>query len=424
MSGKEARPARSRGSDQDLRRENELLRQRLAEAEATLRALRAGEADAVLIGTEREQVLTLESPDMPYRVLVEQMPDAAVTLTADGAIIQANRRFADLLSRPVRALVGTSLRDHAHPDSRRALETLLCDGCGADAHGEVTLRREDGTDVTVYFGARPLREGAYGSCLVMTDLTTQRHYEELRRTEEALRASEQQLREADRRKDEFLATLAHELRNPLVPMRNAVEVLKAKSTLTPELDWACGVLDRQVRLMGRLLDDLLDVSRIAHHQLALRMERVALATVLEAALEISKPLLDAAGHTLVLALPAEPIHLRADPLRLSQVFGNLLNNAAKYTETGGRVEVVASQDDGSVTVTIKDSGIGISPEMLPRIFEIFTQGKQAIRRAQGGLGIGLSLVKGLVELHDGTIEARSDGPGRGSEFIVRLPLNA
>jgi signal transduction histidine kinase len=269
-----------------------------------------------------------------------------------------------------------------------------------------------------------MREGAYGSCIVVTDLTTQRHYEELRRTQEELRGSEERLREADRRKDEFLAVLAHELRNPLVPMRNAVELLKAKGPLPEELEWSRGVIDRQVRLMARLLDDLLDVARIVRNTLELRYERVALGTVLEAALETSRPLIDAGRHELVVSVPPEPMHLRADPARLSQVFGNILNNAAKYTDPGGRIEVVARREGAQVVVSIKDSGIGIAPDVLPKVFDIFTQSQQAIERAQGGLGVGLSLVKRLTEMHGGTVEARSEGEGRGSEFVVRLPLDA
>ena len=174
--------------------------------------------------------------------------------------------------------------------------------------------------------------------------------------------------------------------------------------------------------MARLLEDLLDVSRISRNKLELRQERVELAAVLEVALETSRPVIEAGGHELTVTLPPEPIHLHADPLRLAQVFANLLNNAAKYTEEGGRIRLTAERQGSDVIVSVKDSGIGIAADMLPRIFEIFSQAKPALVRSQGGLGIGLSLVKGLVELHGGSIEARSDGPGRGSEFVVRLPV--
>jgi CheY-like chemotaxis protein len=174
--------------------------------------------------------------------------------------------------------------------------------------------------------------------------------------------------------------------------------------------------------MARLLEDLLDVSRISLHKLELRKEHVELAGVLEAALETSRPVIDAGGHALTLDLPPEPIHLDADPVRLAQVFANLLNNAAKYTEKGGRIRVTAARVGDEVIVSVMDSGIGIVPEVLPRIFDIFSQAQPALAWSQGGLGIGLSLVKGLVELHGGSVEARSEGPGRGSEFVVRLPV--
>jgi CheY-like chemotaxis protein/two-component sensor histidine kinase len=182
------------------------------------------------------------------------------------------------------------------------------------------------------------------------------------------------------------------------------------------------VLDRQVQVMSRLLEDLLDVSRISRSMLELRKERVELSAVLEAALETSRPLIEAGGHELTVELPPEPILLHADPLRLAQVFANLLNNAAKYTEDGGHTWLRAWREGSQVVVSVADDGIGIDPATLPRIFEIFSQAEPAVVRSQDGLGIGLSLVKGLVELHDGAVEARSEGRGRGSEFVVRLPV--
>ena len=398
-----------------LRQENAALRERLEEVEATLHAVRAGEVDALFLDTERDQVLTLETPEKPYRLLVEQMANAAATLTDEGAIIYANRRFADLLSRPLSELIGKPLETVVRPESRTVLETLLRDGRAAEAHAEITLQRDDGTCVTVYLGVRTLREGALGSCLVVTDVTTQRHYDELRRATEALKI-------ADRRKDEFVATLAHELRNPLAPIRNAVQVLRAKALHHPELQWSRDVIDRQVRVMARLLEDLLDVSRISLQKLELRKERIEWAAVLEGALETSRPVIEASRHKLTLTPPTQPILIEADPLRLAQVFSNLLNNAAKYTEDGGDIWLTAETQGSELIVSVRDSGIGIAGEMLPHLFEMFSQAKPALVRSQGGLGIGLALVKGLVELHGGSIEARSAGSGQGSEFVVRLPI--
>jgi PAS domain S-box-containing protein len=239
----------------------------------------------------------------------------------------------------------------------------------------------------------------------------------------ALKDAEDRLRDADRRKDEFLATLAHELRNPLAPISNAVQFLKA-TVHEPKAAWGLGVVERQVQTMARLLDDLLDVSRISRNKLVLRREQVELGAVLRQAVETSRPLIDMGGHALSVALPPEPVLLDADPVRLAQVFSNLLTNAAKYTPGGGHIDVSAARSGDEVAVSVRDDGIGIAPDMLPRLFEIFSQAEPALARAQGGLGIGLSLVRGLVELHGGRIEAHSAGTGHGSQFVVTLPVHA
>jgi PAS domain S-box-containing protein len=406
----------------DLQRDNEELRQRLEEAEQAIQAIRAGEVDAVLVETERQQVYTLETADNPYRLLVTRVPYPAATLTDDGSIIWCNGRFADLLQRPPASLCGRPICDFAAPESITKLKALLHDGRTIEVHDTVNLLRDDGSPASACLGVSPLREGALGLCLMVTDLTERRHYEELQRTQAALHASEERLKDADRKKDEFLATLAHELRNPLAPLRNAAQILKVKCPPLPELQWAQGVIDRQVRLMARMLDDLLDVSSISRNTLELRTERIELASVLEAALETSRPVIEACGHELDVALPSEPIHLQADPVRLAQAFANLLNNAAKYTEKGGRIRLSVERKGNEVTVSVKDDGIGIMAEMLPRIFDIFSQAKRGLVRSQGGIGIGLSLVKGLVELHGGSVEAKSAGLDRGSEFVVHLPV--
>lgn len=235
--------------------------------------------------------------------------------------------------------------------------------------------------------------------------------------------AEEALREADRRKDEFLATLAHELRNPLAPIRMTVQLLKAKGAGDAESQWALDVVDRQVQQMVRLLEDLLDVSRISYGKLALRLERVELAAVIHRAVETSRPFINEGRHLLELHLPPGPVFLNADPVRLAQVFSNLLNNAAKFTPKNGRIEITAQVVGTEVEIAVRDNGPGISAGKLGSIFEIFSQGDRS-GHAHGGLGIGLALVKGLLELHRGHIEARSEGPGRGSEFIVRLPLAA
>ena len=238
------------------------------------------------------------------------------------------------------------------------------------------------------------------------------------------KATEEALLEADRRKNRFLAVLAHELRNPLAPIRSAVQVLKLRGSPDPTERRVQDIIDRQLAHLARLVDDLLDVSRITHGKLKLRTESIELTRILDQAIETTRHLPECQGVNLSVALPAEPIYLEADPVRLTQVFANLLHNACKFTPEGGRVRVGAERAGAQVVVRVEDSGIGISREGLPGLFELFSQDDAAPADKPGGLGIGLSLVKGLVELHGGSVEVRSEGPGSGAEFTVRLPARA
>ncbi|HEY6822069.1 MAG TPA: PAS domain-containing protein [Burkholderiales bacterium] len=235
--------------------------------------------------------------------------------------------------------------------------------------------------------------------------------------------AEDALREADRRKDEFLAILAHELRNPLAPIRNAVAILKRKGGAgDPELTWSRGVIERQVAQMTRLIDDLLDIERISRGKLLLRKERVPLERIVDLALETTRPQINAAGHRLSVVLPTEPVILDADPTRLGQVLANLLINACKYTEQRGTISIAAAVERGKLSLSVEDNGIGFGPELASQLFKPFSQLAAGAARATGGLGIGLSLVQGIVTLHGGTVEAHSEGPGRGSRFTVELPI--
>jgi len=234
--------------------------------------------------------------------------------------------------------------------------------------------------------------------------------------------SEEALKDADRRKDEFLATLAHELRNPLAPISNAVQLLRRPDGRR-QADRVIEMVGRQVRQIVRLVDDLMEVSRITRGKIDLKLERLPFADVVQGAVETSQPMIERAGHRLAVALPDEPLCLEADRVRLTQVFANLLNNAAKYTDTGGHIWFEARRDGDTLVATVRDTGIGIPPEALPRVFDMFAQA-HSIGRGQGGLGIGLTMVRSLVEMHHGSVEARSAGPGQGSEFVVRLPLAA
>jgi signal transduction histidine kinase len=233
-----------------------------------------------------------------------------------------------------------------------------------------------------------------------------------------------QLREQDRRKDEFLATLSHELRNPLAPIRTAAKIIASPQLTSSQLQQAQSIIERQVTHMALLLDDLLNIARITQGKLSLKKERVALSDVMDAAIEAARPRLDGKNHHLSMSLPPEAIALDADPLRLAQILSNLLINAAKYSNPGGHVDVQATHQAGTLSISVKDDGIGLAEESIAGIFEMFSQIEEVEGRSEGGLGIGLALVKGLAELHGGTVEARSAGLGQGSEFTVRLPISA
>jgi signal transduction histidine kinase/ActR/RegA family two-component response regulator len=286
--------------------------------------------------------------------------------------------------------------------------------------------KKDGTLLNVSLTVSPVKDlngTIVGASKIARDITQRKRMEAALRQEIAIRErAEAALLEADRRKDEFLALLAHELRNPLAPIRYALAGNKKAGRTPEQRKRAEEIIERQVTHMSRLLDDLLDISRITRGALELKKNPTELTLAVGTAIETARPFLDAKHHSLSLDLPKTPVHLQADPVRLAQAFSNLLINAAKYTDPGGHIQLVAAHAGHEVVVTIRDNGIGISADMMPRLFTLFSQAQAALERAEGGLGIGLSLVRGVVTLHGGSVEARSDGPGTGSEFIVRLPV--
>jgi len=253
------------------------------------------------------------------------------------------------------------------------------------------------------------------------DITDRKRAEDERRELEARRSVEAALREADRRKDEFLAMLGHELRNPLAPIGIALQILREAPPGGPDASWARDSIGRQLAHMTRLLDDLLDISRITLGKIRLQLEAVDLGRVVVNALEAARPTTDGFGHRVTVNVPDEPLYVRGDGVRLTQVVSNLLNNAAKYTDRGGRIELCLERDAAGIRLAVRDDGIGLPADALETIFDLFSQAPNGRERGPGGLGVGLTLAKRLVELHGGTVEARSDGPRRGSEFVVRLP---
>ncbi|HEY4395588.1 MAG TPA: PAS domain S-box protein [Polyangia bacterium] len=311
---------------------------------------------------------------------------------------------------------GTTFLSHIHPDDRAHVR-LTIDRFTKTAEpyeNEYRIVRPNGTvrmlhswvDLEKNAAGNPVR--VIGTCQDVTDV----------------KRAEQELREADRRKDEFLAMLSHELRNPLAPILSAVEIIEqtGPAAREPHATYQA-IITRQVLHMKRLLDDLLDVARVSRGKIRLRREQVELGTLLLQAVEVSRPMIADKGHTLELALGREPLPVEADSTRIVQVFANLINNAAKYTDAGGHIRLGARVERGQAVVSVRDDGTGMGADLLARAFDLFVQQTQSFDRAQGGLGIGLTMVRTLVKMHGGSVEAFSEGPGRGSEFVVRLPLS-
>jgi two-component system CheB/CheR fusion protein len=352
----------------------------------------------------------LRETEARFRDMADHAPVLIWLLGPSGCEF-VNRETLRFLGCAIEDVKGWGWRRFIHPEDARAYMAEYVRSVAEQRpfEAQVRFRRADGEYRWFRSSGVPRRraDGAplgYVGCSV--DITE-------------IKESEDALREADRRKDEFLATLAHELRNPLAPIRSSLQLLRESSDAPAEV---CAMLERQVDQMVRLVDDLLEISRMTQGRIELRRERVELASVLQAALETSRPAIEAGGHRLELSLPGEPLAVEADPLRLAQVFVNLLDNAAKYTPDGGRIRLRAERRGDEVEIAVRDDGVGIPSELLPLVFEPFTRSAHALPRATGGLGIGLALVARLVALHGGRVEARSEGAARGSEFVVRLPL--
>jgi signal transduction histidine kinase len=337
------------------------------------------------------------------------MNEAALALDPSGRVLYCNAYFGTLVGVERAAVEGRFLVDFVAAEHRSFFAGLADVTHDASRRAELELLGAQGERLPVYATLNALHtEGGAVLGLVLTDLREQKRREALVIESE--------------RKDQFLAMLAHELRNPLAPVKHATEILRNKTGTDPGVVWATDVIDRQVSQLSRLVDDLLDVARITRGKIQLSREPVELAVVIAGAVESSQPLIQVRGHRLQVALPTEPIWLMADTTRLTQVFANLLNNAAKFTPERGEIFVTARVVEKTVEVSVRDTGIGISGPMLQRVFELFAQAESSPARAQGGLGIGLTLARDLVEMHGGTVEAKSGGEGKGTEMLVRLPV--
>ena len=372
----------------------------------------------------------LRDSERRFRQMIDALPVAIYTTDAEGRLTHFNPACVEMSGREPKLdtdqwCVSWKLY-HADgtpmPLDECPMAIALKEG-RAVRGVEVIAERPDGTRMWFTPYPTPLRDAegrVTGGINMLLDIT------ERRELESSLVERAEELARADRSKDEFLAMLAHELRNPLAPLRNASEILHASGVSDEERAQAHGILGRQIENMSRMIDDLLDVSRINEGKISLHREPVELGPILTAAASLARSNCSANGQELEVSLPAEPVFLNADATRLEQVFGNLLSNACKYSGDGCHIWLTAERSTGveppEVVVRVCDDGVGIDPELLPRVFDLFVQATRALDRAHGGLGIGLTLVQRLVNLHGGSIEARSEGPGRGAEFIVRLPI--
>ena len=361
---------------------------------------------------KRAEAAVRESEER-YRDLIENANDIIYTHDLSGVLTTWNRAGEQITGYRAEDIQGMNIANLVAPDhlerARRMIARKVAEG-GRTAY-ELDIFTKDGRRLTVEISSRLARQPGKAP-----------HVQGMARDVTERKRAEQSLKEADRKKDEFLATLAHELRNPLAPIRNALQILEMGDDNPALVKEMRAMMERQVQQMVRLVDDLFDVSRITRGTFELRQERVDLAAVAANAVETSRPLVDAAKHVLTVTLPSRPVFVEGDKTRLAQVLANLLNNSAKYTPESGQIGLTVERLGDQAVVRIRDNGIGIPAGMLGSVFEMFTQVNRAARASQSGLGIGLTLVRNLVEMHGGAVEAHSEGSGKGSEFVVRLPL--
>lgn len=420
-----------RQENESLRQENlrlrsvvEVLRSRLKEPEDIIRAIRMGEVDALVVEQGgQEAIYAIQQYDAVYRGVFEESFAYGVWLaSADGKPLYVSRSFLDLLHSSLREIQEKGVFHFLPRETRErfARDWAHCLRTGGACDFEYTVRLADGSERSIWTHGvlGETKEGLRCWAGVNLDVT------ERVKTRDELRVKTDALLEADQRKDQFLALLGHELRNPLAAIQNGLHILRLRQSEEPGAREVQQLVEAQVHHLARMVDDLLDVSRITAGKIQLRRERVDLADVIRGAAASVRGLIEEQQHSLTVSVPSSKVYVEADPTRLEQVIVNLLTNAAKFTKPGSRINVTAGREGADAVVRVRDNGVGIRPDMLAKIFELFVQDSQQLDRPQGGLGIGLTLVRQLVRMHGGTVTALSDGPGKGSEFVVRLPALA
>lgn len=387
--------------------ELEELRSRLREAEETLAAIRTGEVDALIVsGPHGDQVFSLRGAEQPYRVFVEQMQEGAVTLTEEGIILYANQRFAGMVGKRLEKVIGSKILEYVDCSNHEELADAMAKPAGKKLR--CSLRNSTGSTITTQLAFSSMTvDDAEVICLVVTDLTEQ----------EAHAAAEA----ANRAKDDFLAALSHELRTPLTPVLITASSLENRSDLSPQVREELRMLRRNIELEARLIDDLLDLTRIARGKVELQLGPVNAGSVLENALAMSRDDMHAKEMRLVTSLNASQGYVWGDTVRLQQILWNLIRNAVKFTDSGGVITVASESLNGRLLISISDTGIGIAPEAMPKLFTPFEQTDPLITRRFGGLGLGLAISRKLAELHGGTIRVQSAGRNRGATFTLELP---
>lgn len=386
------------------------LQARLAEAEETLRAIRAGEIDAVVVhGPAGEQVFTLRNADYPYRTLVEQMQDGAAILSRDGDILYCNRSLGQLIAKPMQEVIGEPILQFFAGDDREAVASLLASGYGK-RRGRLIASSGTSTDVLLSLTST-LTDGIERGSLIVTDLS------EL----QDARLSRDRAEQRSQAKDEFMAMLAHELRNPLSAISAALEVLQVAGGNENAAQRARAIIARQTRHLSRLVDDLLEVARAITGKVALSGGPLELTDAVRRTVAQLAQRAHERQIQVEVEAGGEARWIYGDAVRIEQIITNIVSNAIKYTSPGGVIRVTLAGQEREAVLRVSDTGLGIAPELLGRIFDPFVQGERTLERAEGGLGVGLTLVRRLVELHGGTVSASSEGPGRGSTFTIRLP---